>query len=120
MTTPVRRPLGVHERMSSTVPWPTSRARHADGGFVLDVREPGKYLGGHVPGAVLAPMSRIRSMLGSIPEGQPVHVICQSGSRSGAIADLLVGLGYDAVFRRRRRIGMVGPRPPGRRGPHAR
>lgn len=72
-------------------------ARQADGGFVLDVREPAEYLGGHVPGAVLAPMSRITSMLGSVPKGQPVHVICQSGNRSGAMADLLAGLGYDAV-----------------------
>ena len=31
-------------------------AAHADGATVIDVREPGEYVGGHVPGAVLMPM----------------------------------------------------------------
>ncbi|HYN68178.1 MAG TPA: rhodanese-like domain-containing protein [Ornithinibacter sp.] len=76
---------------------PTLLARHADGAFVLDVREPAEYVGGHVPGAVLAPMSRITSALGPVPRDRVVHVICQSGNRSRSMADLLTSLGYDAV-----------------------
>ncbi len=83
--------------MSRTISIQTLIARHADGGFVLDVREPVEYVGGHVPGAVLAPMSRITSMLGGVPKDRPVHVICQTGNRSQPMADLLVALGYDAV-----------------------
>jgi rhodanese-related sulfurtransferase len=75
----------------------TLHARHADGAFVLDVREPAEYVTGHVPGAVLAPMSRITSALGPVPRDQVVHVICQSGNRSRSMADLLTSLGYDAV-----------------------
>ena len=76
---------------------PTLLARHADGAFVLDVREPAEYVSGHVPGAVLAPMSRITSALGPVPRDRVVHVICQSGNRSRSMADLLTSLGYDAV-----------------------
>ena len=72
-------------------------ARHADGAFVLDVREAAEYVTGHVPGAVLAPMSRITSHLGEVPKDQTVHVICQTGNRSTSMADLLRTLGYDAV-----------------------
>ena len=72
-------------------------ARHPDGAFVLDVREPAEYVIGHVPGAVLAPMSRITSALGPVPRDRVVHVICQSGNRSQPMADLLTALGYDAV-----------------------
>lgn len=83
--------------MVTVIDIPTFRARHADGAFVLDVREPAEYVSGHVPGAVLAPMSRITSALGPVPRDRVVHVICQSGNRSRSMADLLGALGYDTV-----------------------
>jgi rhodanese-related sulfurtransferase len=83
--------------MTTTISIETFAARHADGAFVLDVREPAEYLGGHVPGAVLAPMSRIMSSLTGVPKDRPVHVICQSGNRSRSMADLLTALGYHTV-----------------------
>ena len=83
--------------MVRTIDIATLIARHADGAFVLDVREPGEYLAGHVPGALLAPMSRITSALGPVPRDRVVHVICQSGNRSRSMSDLLTTLGYDAV-----------------------
>ncbi|HLS45266.1 MAG TPA: rhodanese-like domain-containing protein [Ornithinicoccus sp.] len=83
--------------MTREIPMDTLLSRHADGGFVLDVREPAEYVTGHVPGAVLAPMSRITSALDAVPRDRTVHVICQTGNRSAAMADLLVALGYDAV-----------------------
>ncbi|GGL38559.1 rhodanese-like domain-containing protein [Phycicoccus endophyticus] len=82
--------------MTRSIDIATLAARHADGAFVLDVREPAEYVQGHVPGAVLAPLSRVTTVLGSLPKDRPVHVICQSGNRSRAVVDLLTGLGYDA------------------------
>jgi rhodanese-related sulfurtransferase len=83
--------------MTTTIDITTLAVRHADGAFVLDVREPHEYLAGHVPGAVLAPMSRITSSLADVPRDRTIHVICQSGNRSRSVADLLVRLGYEAV-----------------------
>lgn len=83
--------------MTTTISIETFAARHADGAFVLDVREPAEYVGGHVPGAVLAPMSRIMSSLTGVPKDRTVHVICQSGNRSRSMADLLTALGYETV-----------------------
>jgi rhodanese-related sulfurtransferase len=83
--------------MTATCDIHTLAARHADGAVVLDVREPAEYLTGHVPGSLLAPMSRITTALGGVPRDRTVHVICQSGNRSRAMADLLGRLGYDAV-----------------------
>ena len=90
-------PGGIVVNMVRVVDIPTLMARHADGAFVLDVREPAEYVTGHVPGAVLAPMSRITTALGPVPRDRVVHVICQSGNRSRSMADLLTSLGYDAV-----------------------
>ena len=90
-------PWGMLADMTHTVDIHTLSARHADGAFVLDVREPREYLAGHVPGSVLAPMSRITSALSGVPKDRTVHIICESGNRSRAMADLLERLGYEAV-----------------------
>ena len=105
--------------MAKTIDITTLRARHADGAVVLDVREPAEYVGGHVPGAILAPMSRITASLGGVPEGQTVHVICQSGNRSRSMADLLTAMGYDAVSVDGGTAGWIAAGLPIVRGPQA-
>ncbi|SDP62682.1 Rhodanese-related sulfurtransferase [Pedococcus dokdonensis] len=72
-------------------------AAHADGAAVIDVREPGEYVGGHVPGAVLMPMGQLPSRTSELARDQTVYVICASGNRSGAMTDYLVRAGFDAV-----------------------
>ncbi len=83
--------------MVRTIPIHAFRARHADGGFVLDVREPEEYAQGHVPGAVLAPVGQVMSAVATLPRQRPVHVICQSGTRSPSVTQILARLGIEAV-----------------------
>ena len=66
-------------------------------GVTVDVRERMEYADGHVPGAVLIPMGQLASRLGELDRSKPVHVICATGNRSKAIADLMVAAGFDAV-----------------------
>ncbi|MFZ2013991.1 MAG: rhodanese-like domain-containing protein [Nocardioides sp.] len=66
-------------------------------GVTVDVREHMEYAYGHVPGAVLIPMGQLSSRLGELDRSKPVHVICTTGNRSKAMADLLVAAGFDAV-----------------------
>ncbi len=68
-----------------------------DGAIVVDVREAREYVAGHVPGARHLPMSRLTSRLGELDRTAPVHVICASGNRSGAMTDVLVAQGFDAI-----------------------
>jgi len=70
---------------------------HADGAAVIDVREPGEYVGGHVPGAVLMPMGQLPSRKDELDRSRTVYVICASGNRSGAMTDYLVRAGFDAI-----------------------
>ena len=70
---------------------------HAAGGYVLDVREPVEYVGGHVPGAALMPMSTIAARASELPTDTRIHVICASGNRSLVVTDALQRAGYDAV-----------------------
>ncbi len=70
-------------------------AAHADGAHVLDVREPHEYASGHVPGARLVPLSTVPDVAHELPVGQPIYVICQSGSRSRIAAGHLARIGHD-------------------------
>jgi rhodanese-related sulfurtransferase len=63
---------------------------------VVDVREPGEYVGGHVPGAILIPLAQVRDRANEVPIGSPVYVICQSGNRSMFGAELLNRAGHEA------------------------
>lgn len=68
-----------------------------DGACVVDVRETGEYAAGHVPGAVNIPMGHLTRRADELDRSAPVLLICASGNRSAAMADLLVAQGFDAV-----------------------
>jgi rhodanese-related sulfurtransferase len=72
-------------------------AAHSTGAVVIDVREPGEYVSGHVPGARLMPLGRLAVHVSEMPPSQRVYVICASGNRSLVAADLLARAGIDAV-----------------------
>jgi rhodanese-related sulfurtransferase len=68
----------------------------ADGAVTIDVREPGEYLAGHVPGARLVPMSEVPARIDQLPRSAPIYVVCANGNRSLAVADMLIRAGFDA------------------------
>jgi rhodanese-related sulfurtransferase len=67
------------------------------GACVVDVREPGEYAEGHVPGARLIPMGQLTSRLDELDHTEPVYLICASGNRSGAMADVLSSRRFESV-----------------------
>jgi rhodanese-related sulfurtransferase len=72
-------------------------AAHADGAVVIDVREPGEYVSGHVPGARLIPMGQLAARMHEIDRHRPVHLVCATGNRSKSMATLLEHNGFDVV-----------------------
>jgi rhodanese-related sulfurtransferase len=65
--------------------------------FLLDVREPQEYVGGHIAGAVLLPLGDLQRRLGELPQDREIVCVCQSGSRSSAATRLLAGMSYNAT-----------------------
>lgn len=72
--------------------------READEALVvLDVRQPGEWQSGHVPGARHIPGGELMERHGEVPRDQPVAVYCGSGYRSSVAASLLKARGHGDV-----------------------
>jgi NADPH-dependent 2,4-dienoyl-CoA reductase/sulfur reductase-like enzyme/rhodanese-related sulfurtransferase len=64
--------------------------------FVLDVRTPGEYARGHVPGAPNIPVNDLRERMKEIPSGRIIWVYCRVGQRAHTAIRMLRAHGYDA------------------------
>lgn len=66
-------------------------------GVVLDVREPGEWAMGTLPGATKMSMSQIEAEWESLDPEAPTLVVCRSGNRSNAVARALHDAGFAHV-----------------------
>ena len=64
---------------------------------LVDVRFPGEWAQGAIPGAVHIPLDQLEERLAEIPRGGRVVVYCQSGLRSSTAASLLEQAGFGEV-----------------------
>ncbi len=83
-------PGGSAERVSGAE---ARRVVADENGFLLDVRTPGEFSGGHVDGATNIPVNELGQRLSEVPEDRPVVVYCLSGARSASAARMLAGTG---------------------------
>lgn len=61
---------------------------------IVDVRTPGEFNGGHVPGSINIPMQHVMQRLEEFRSmKQPIILCCASGNRSGQVAAYLNGIG---------------------------
>lgn len=80
---------------------------------LVDVRTPGEYAQGHLPGSLLLPLDNLRSAPELLPDKDAqIYVYCLSGARSAAACQMLGRMGYTKVSN----IGGIGGYP----GPLAR
>jgi NADPH-dependent 2,4-dienoyl-CoA reductase/sulfur reductase-like enzyme/rhodanese-related sulfurtransferase len=60
-------------------PWPEIDSTEA---FLLDVREPGEFAAGAIPGALNIPLGQLRGRLGELPQEREIWVNCGVGQRA--------------------------------------
>ncbi|MFH1966070.1 MAG: rhodanese-like domain-containing protein, partial [Acidobacteriota bacterium] len=65
---------------------------------VIDVRSPKEYNRGHVPNAVLLPLSHIRARKNEVPSTGNVALYCRSGYRSYVAQRILMNSGWENVY----------------------
>jgi len=72
-----------------------------DGLTVVDVRTPGEYGSGHIPGVLNVPLDRLDDALPALRaaagRGGGLAVVCASGGRSGAACERLAAAGISAA-----------------------
>jgi rhodanese-related sulfurtransferase len=66
--------------------------------LVLDVRTPGEYAVGHLPGAVNIPHSELAARIADIPRDRDIVVYCRTGARTRQALDLLKKAGFERLF----------------------
>ena len=65
---------------------------------IIDVRTPGEFKDGHIPGVVNIPLDELEKRLAEIPKTGKVVLICRTGNRSAQGTKLLRSKGFDNVF----------------------
>lgn len=83
--------------MATTIPMSQFAEQYGPDTLVVDVREPGEYVSGHIPGALSMPLSQVAARRDELPRDRTVYVVCASGNRSKVGADLIAYAGFDAV-----------------------
>ncbi|MEI8111933.1 MAG: rhodanese-like domain-containing protein [Chitinophagia bacterium] len=69
-----------------------------NGAQIIDVRTPGEYQGGHIPGSKNIPLQILSSKMESLPKNQPIITCCASGMRSASAKSLLTKNGFPLVY----------------------
>ena len=69
----------------------------ANGSLVIDVRESDEYESGHIPGAILVPLSTVLSNKSEFQSDETVYVVCRSGGRSMQACEILHEAGITNV-----------------------
>jgi rhodanese-related sulfurtransferase len=62
--------------------------------FILDVRTPQEFGQGHIPGAVLIPVTELARRIKEVPSDREIVTVCHSGNRSMMAAKQLSQAGY--------------------------
>jgi NADPH-dependent 2,4-dienoyl-CoA reductase/sulfur reductase-like enzyme/rhodanese-related sulfurtransferase len=65
--------------------------------FLVDVRTPQEYAGGHIPGAVNISVDDLRSRLSELPRNRTIAAYCQVGQRGYLATRILLQSGFSAV-----------------------
>jgi rhodanese-related sulfurtransferase len=71
--------------------------RLAEGGHLIDVRQPYEFDEARVAGAVLVPLADVPDNVDAFRADGPVYVICKTGARSMRACEFLATQGIDAV-----------------------
>lgn len=64
---------------------------------IIDVREPGEFASGHIPGAKLIPLGQLMQRTAEIDPNKECVVVCHSGSRSSMACQFLQRSGFENV-----------------------
>src|SRR5581483_6203371 len=69
-----------------------------NGAQVIDVRTPGEYAGGHVPGSINIPHMSILAQKDKLAKDRELVFICQVGQRSALACEFAAAAGFKDLY----------------------
>lgn len=96
--------MGLIDYFKPVATWNIDRVRsflkeQPEGSYnLVDVRQPGEYERGHLPGAQLIPVKTLDKRLGELDPGKLTITYCAAGVRSRAAASVLNNAGFKEVY----------------------
>ncbi|GGE57625.1 CoA-disulfide reductase [Priestia taiwanensis] len=87
----------IMDEMVETVQWHEIDEIIANGGIVVDVREPIEREAGYISGTLNIPLGAIRERLTELPKDKAIYVSCQVGLRGYLASRILTQHGYKAI-----------------------
>jgi phage shock protein E len=67
------------------------------GAYLVDVRTPGEFAGGHVKGSVNIPLDQVQAQIAKFKGKENIVVFCRSGNRSSQAKSILERNGFKNV-----------------------
>ncbi len=64
-------------------------AKSPDSVVLIDVRDPGEYEAGHMPGVKNIPVEELEDQVADLPSGKPLVFVCATGARSSEAYDIV-------------------------------
>lgn len=65
---------------------------------IIDTRQPGEYIGGHVPEALNIPHMAVVNRKDDLEQGKELVFICESGARSALACEFAAALGFTNLY----------------------
>ena len=65
---------------------------------VIDVRTPGEFAAGRIPGAENVPVNEIEAFSAGWDRNQPIAIYCAVGDRSDSAVEYLAGQGFGTIY----------------------
>lgn len=75
---------------------PTEAHQRATEVQLVDVRETGEWMAGHIDGALHLPMGELADRRDELADDRPIVAVCRSGARSAQVTAALQRAGYEA------------------------
>ena len=87
--------MGISQWMSVDV---KERMKSQQSLQIIDVRQPGEFRSGHIPGAKLIPLGELPVRYKEIDPHVESVIVCASGGRSSTACQMLGSVGYAKVY----------------------
>lgn len=76
----------------------TAQQLREQGAALVDIRDPGSYENGHIPGAVHIDNHSVQDFIARADLDKPLVVVCYHGNSSQSAAAWLAGQGFSEVY----------------------